>query len=170
MTWPAPTDFVLWRDPMAHRSVLRRLGFVMAIQTFGVCVQLIASVVLFWLIAVAGVIMLCVALSSIGVLVMYLRMYISHRAMRNLRLIFSVGGVTYTSDAGTFTAAWSAVARVTTRRGGHYLSVRVRRWGGPVSGFGLFGELVMSLAGTGIPLPAIRDAVRYLSNGTVAMR
>ena len=166
MTWPAPTNFMLSRDPRAQRAVSRRLGFAVALQTFVVCAWLVASVILFQVAVLAGLMLLCVALLSLGVLVMYLRIYLVYRALRNLRIIFGFEGVTYASDAGAFTAGWPAVKRVKGRRGGRYLSVRVRRWGGPVSGFGLFGDLVMPLDGTGITVPAIRDAVRYFSNGT----
>lgn len=169
MTWPAPTSFVLTRDPRAHRRLLRRLGVALALQALVVCVWLSAMVLMFSVGVVTGLLFLFCALLSLGVLVMYLRIYLTYRALRNLRITFSIEGVTYASDVGTFTAAWSAVRRIKGRRGGHYLNVRVRRWGGPVSGFGLFGELAMPLDGTGVTVPVIRDAVRYFSNGTVAM-
>jgi hypothetical protein len=160
---------MLNRDLRAQRDTLRRLGFVVALQAFVVCAWLVLTILEFSLSALSGVTFLWVPVLSVGVLVMYVRIYLVHRALRNLRIVLSFEGVTYASDVGTFTAPWPAVRKVRTRRGGRYFSVRARGWGGPVSGFGLFGELVVRLGGAGVAPSEIQGALWYFSNGTVRM-
>ncbi|MEV4734289.1 hypothetical protein [Saccharopolyspora sp. NPDC049426] len=135
-------------------------------QAVAVVVELLAATTLTALGNISGYVYYLLALLFAVVLAVYLRVYRVHAAMRGLQLIFTPSGVTYTSDAGTFTAPWSAVTRVRLRRG-RWISVRVPHWGGPISGFGLAGELIMPLADTGLSWHDIRGAVTCISQGTV---
>ncbi|SFS99646.1 PH domain-containing protein [Saccharopolyspora flava] len=135
-------------------------------QAVAVVVQLAAGTTLTALGNAGGSVYFSLAVLFALSLGFYLHVYRVHAAMSGLQLVFTPGGVTYMSDSGTFTAPWTAVKRVRLRRG-QWLSVRVPRWGGPISGFGLAGELIMPLHDTGLSWHDIRGAVTYISNGTV---
>lgn len=166
---PAATTFVIARTPHAHQRELRRMRFTVIAQAVALVVELVAAAVLTALGSISGLVYVLLALLFAVCLGVYLRVYRAHAAMRDLRLIFAPGGVTYTSEAGTFTAPWTGVKRVRLRRG-RWLSVRVPHWNGPVGGFGLAGELTMPLADTGLSWDDIRWAVTHFSNGAVTPR
>lgn len=117
----------------------------------------------------SGLVLFVAPLGSGFGLGLYVSMYNVHKAMGNLRLIFSTDGVTYASDAGIFTAPWTAVKRIGIRRG-RYLRVRAPRWGGPISGFGMFSELIVRLDDAGPAWHHIRQSAAYFSNGIVIPR
>ncbi|MEB3366351.1 hypothetical protein [Saccharopolyspora mangrovi] len=135
-------------------------------QAVVVVIELAAGAALTALGSIAGFVYFPLALLFALLLGHHLRVYRVHAAMRGLQLVFAPGGVTYISDAGTFTAPWSAVKRVRLRRG-RWLSVRVPHWGGPIGGSGLAGDLIIPLADTGLSWHDIRGAVTHISNGTV---
>lgn len=117
----------------------------------------------------SGLVLFVAPLGSGFGLALYVSVYSVHKAMGNLRLIFSADGVTYASDAGTFTAPWTAVKRIGIRRG-RYLRVRAPRWGGPISGFCMFSELIIRLDETSPAWHHIRQSAAYFSNGIVTPR
>ncbi|TWG07666.1 PH domain-containing protein [Saccharopolyspora dendranthemae] len=135
-------------------------------QSVVVVTQLAAGTTLTALGSISGFVYFPLALLFALGLGLYLRMYRVHAAMRGLQLVLAPAGVTYVSEAGTFTAPWAAVKRVRLRRG-RWISVRVPHWGGPISSFGLAGELIMPLQDTGLSWHDIHGAVTYISNGTV---
>ncbi|MFC7344919.1 hypothetical protein [Saccharopolyspora griseoalba] len=163
---PAPTQFVIARSPHAYQRELRRVRIQIATQVATLVIQLAAATALAAMGSITGLaLILPIPLSALA-LVLHLRTHQAHAAMRNLQVIFTADGVTYASEAGTFTAPWKTVTRINLRRG-RWISVRVPHWNGPISGFGLFGELVLPLAGTGLNWEEVRHAVHYFSQGTV---
>lgn len=130
--------------------------------------QLVAAIAITFVYAAMGPIFFGLSVLSGLALGLYVRAYNVHVAMRNLRLVFSADGITYASDAGTFTAPWTAVKRIAWRY--RYFRVRLPYWGGPISTSGMFGELVMPLEDTGLTWENIRQAAAYFSNGTVIPR
>ncbi|WP_027941356.1 hypothetical protein [Amycolatopsis taiwanensis] len=168
-----PTTFFLERSSRVHRRQLRRLRIFIATQCCNVAWPLAGSITLAVLgSGASGWILSAAAVPALGLAVQQLRVYSVHKAMRNLRLIFSPQGVGYESDVGAFHAPWSAVRRmrINSWAGRHYLSVRVPYWSGPIGAFGMFGELVLPLKDIGVAHEEIRNAVNYLSNGTVVVR
>lgn len=166
---PAPPALVIPRSRQAQSRQLRRLRIAIVFQSIAVGVQLVAAVVLTLVVAAAGAIFFVTAVLYALILGLYVRIYSVHAAMRNLRLVFSADGVAYASDAGTFAAPWTAVKRISSRRG-RYVRVRVPRWTGPIGSFGMFGELVVPFDDTGLTWHDIRQAAACFSNGTVIPR
>lgn len=101
------------------------------------------------------------------------RFALTHRKMAELRLIATPEGVSYTSGAGTYSAAWSQVQKVTVYTSGRFspgVMVTVTKWGGPLPGYGRTSQLYLGLTSTGLTTEAVGYGMRYFSGGTVQPR
>ncbi|MBA8825843.1 hypothetical protein FHX42_003209 [Saccharopolyspora lacisalsi] len=169
------TTFVIDRSPAQERKSKRGTILICALQ--GITVLLVATSASLSLAHSSYPWMVWLQFTGMTLMLMGIAMQLSEHLtmanMRNLRLVMTPQGVTYTSSAGTFSAPWTAVKKTKFR--GHpggigstapHVVVHVPGWNGPVSGFPLFNRLLLHLTDTGVDSNQIATAVHHLSGGT----
>lgn len=110
--------------------------------------------------------------AGVGLYAMYvqIRWRRINRRMRNLSLRLAPEGVTYTSDAGTFSAPWSAVRRIRLqerRLSADHLIVDVTDWGGPISEGGRVCRLALAIDHCDLDELHIKRSIHQFSGGSV---
>lgn len=110
--------------------------------------------------------------ASVGIYAMYgqLRWRKINRQMCNLQLMLARNGVTYSSDAGRYSAPWSAVRRIRlqgSRLSTANLIVDVTDWGGPIGGVGRVCRLTIPVDNCGVDELHLKRMIHQLSGGAI---
>jgi hypothetical protein len=176
---PVPHVLVVRRSAAQERRIQRDAVIVIITQSFNALMCLTIAFVLLryetgfvpsWS-AVVPLIATCFSVHAIRSQQRWRRV---NREMGNLQLALSQVGVTYASQAGTYSAPWSAVRQIRIRRRpdstgrlAQYLIVDVIDWGGPVGRVGKVDRLALSLKDSEVDVPQVRRAVHYFSSGRI---